>query len=280
MAIDGGYDTLIDGQSLRSFAWNVKTYGGIMGIPAKRSTDREIPGQHGVVHIGGETYEAGQIILNMWVLGCQQDGSIPPEGSRGRDQLMQNVRFLSRLFARPGLRQIRQESDLGVVECEAKMVDNIDFTTQAGVTRAEFTVDLIVPHPFWRNLAEVTETLAPSAAAAGVTLGEWAGAIGPQTGLKYEVKGPWSNPRLMNPETGQWVQYEGSLTGSQTWILDGWTSKVGSANVLKDTVRGGVGSTWLDLEAVAPAGPKVLMSGDWSTGASVKVTGRKQYLIP
>lgn len=280
MAIDGGYDTLIDGKSLRSFAWNVKTYGGIMGVPAKRATDREVPGQHGVLHIGGETYEAGQIILDMWVLGCKEDGSIPPAGTRARDQMMQNVRFLTRMFSKSGLRQIRQESDLGVVECYGKLVQSLDFTTQAGVTRAEFKVELVVPHPFWRSLTDATQTLTPSGVLGGVTLGEWAGAIGPQTGLKYEVKGPWSSPKLRNPITGQWVQYEGSLTSSQTWVLDGWTSMVGSTNVLKDTVRGGVGSTWLDLEADDPAGPRIEMTGQWSSGASLKVTGRKQYLIP
>src|SRR5690606_36359581 len=173
-------------------------------------------------------YAEGGGTLAMWVIGANSDGSVPTDMTQ-RERLLRHVRALTLMFGRPGTALFEQETPDGWLECEAEVVQSYDFTTMAGVTRAQFAVEYAIPKAFWQDAAVRDQTMTTSSP--GIVLfSQFAGATAPLTDLVVELKGPATQPMMANPLTGQWVRLDRSLSSSQVWRLEGATSKVGSVN--------------------------------------------------
>jgi hypothetical protein len=265
----------VNGVALNTLAWNVQNRSARWRVPGRRGANVPLPGVHGTLVVPGKPFDENTLVLNMWAVGCNTDGSFPASPSRAR-LCRDNLDTLTRLFTAPVL-NLTETVDADIRQATGEVVTTIDHSSMAGGTRAEFSVEIVVPKAFWFDQSAVTQTLIPGSADATLAYTGFSAATAPLVDLTYEVTGPASNPTMYDPVTGQWVQLMQVLGAGVKWTLDSlnWTSTVGAANAIANTAHG-IGATLLDLTPDA-TGPKLRITG--ASGASVKLTGKRGYLL-
>lgn len=272
----------VNGQSLSTLAWNIESRGARWQVPGRRGENFAMPGVHGATHVMGKPYEENSLPLSMWAVGANPDGSLPAD-KNSRLKCLENLDMLSRLFSAPVLELIETDPDTGAQRrCLGEVVQAIDFSSMAGGTRAEFAVEIVVPGSFWFDISNTVQTVPTGVTTAKtLTFSSFSAMTAPLVGATYEVAGPVASPVLADPVTGQWVKLGRTLTSGQVWKIDtaNWTTMIGSTNVLHQTTHG-FGTTFLDLSA-AVGGPRLhfTAAGSTTTATSVKVTGKKGYLL-
>lgn len=268
----------VNGVPLQTLAFNVTQRGSRWKVPGRRGDNQALPGLHGSHRVAGKPYDENTIVLGMWIVGANEDGTLPTVKSR-QVLVEQHLDMLVRLFtadAGVSLQQHRLDGDRYMA---GEVTQAVDFTSMAGATRAEFNVEIVAADPFWYDEATTTQVQIVSEPQT-VRLDKFSEATGPLTKGVYKVVGPVQSPTLTNPMTGQWVKLATELTAGQTWVLDSgqWSSTIDGANALSDTVHG-LGATFIDLSALG-GGPKIRLDGDGMSGqTSLSVTARKAYLL-
>lgn len=266
----------VNGVDLQTYAWNIVNRSGRWGVPARRGSNRELPGLHGSSRLAGKPFDENTVILTMWVVGANHDGTLPTSPSR-RAVVERYVDELGRLFTAPLLTLVQRRAD-GDRVLTGEVVKTIDFKSMAGATRAEFGVEILAADPFWYSPTKVAQTVV-TAAAGEYRFSAFADATAPLVGATYTVTGPVNSPVLTDPVTGQWVKLATNVPSGQSWVIDtaAWTSTLNGTNVLAMTTHG-LGATFLDLTADA-AGPRVVLGGTGQTsGTSIRINARKAYL--
>lgn len=273
---------IVNNVSLNTLAWNIEKRGSRWQVPGRRGENFSMPGVHGATHVMAKPYEENTLPLSMWAVGANVDGTMPAD-KNARKKCMENLDALSRLFSAPVLSLQELDPDTGTSRhCLGEVVQAIDFSSMAGGTRAEFGVEIVVPGAFWHDATATVQTLTTGVTTAKtLNFTSFAGMTAPLVGATYEVAGPVASPVLADPVTGQWVKLNRTLTAGQVWKVDTdkWTTMIGSTNVLHQTTHG-FGTTFLELSADVN-GPKLYFTaaGSTSTATSVKVTGKKGYLL-
>lgn len=144
----------VDGVSLQTLAWNIVTWGGDREAPPPvRGSNITVP------YVPGQTWtrktpDSRVITLAMWVVGANEDGSIPTSGSQ-RALFEKNWHQLRNLLFKPR-RQLVLKKRFRIFG------DNTVYTGQAlaeyagglnptmnGEFRAAFTVDLLLADPYF-----------------------------------------------------------------------------------------------------------------------------------
>src|SRR5687768_5894726 len=87
----------VDGVVLNTLAKNIETLTGRLRTPPLRGSNLSIPSRHGALHTATKVYDENEIVLPMWVAGCDDDGEIPYFGS-ARKEFFKNLDELSNLF--------------------------------------------------------------------------------------------------------------------------------------------------------------------------------------
>lgn len=244
MALTTNEVLTFDGVQLNTYAKNISTITGRLTTPQIRGDSLILPSRSGYIFTPNRPLGPGELILNMWVLGCNDNGVLP-SGSNYRAQFQANWDSLSRLFTRRSkLSHITKVlPDTTTRECDVEVVEQLDPEAAAGGTRAEFSVALNIPSVFWQDTNPITQS-----ATAGATLPKtlnltsFAGMTGTIEDAVVTVTGPIVNPRVTESETGIYVQLNDTLTASQTWVVDcgNFTSvKGGSTDVVINTVHVG-----------------------------------------
>lgn len=270
----------VNGTALHTYAWNVVNRGARWKVPGMRGENVTMPGVHGSRQTIGKVYSENTLTFNMWAVGANLDGTMPANKDAER-KCLENLDILSRLFSLPFL-DVRQTLNDGTIrQCDAEVVQAIDFSTMAGGTRAEFAVELVVPKAFWFDLTTTVQSL-PTGAVSTKMLNftSFAAATAPIVGGVYEVTGPVASPTLANPDTGQWVKLNATVPAGQVWRVDSanWTSTLNGVNQLSKTTHG-LGTTFLDLTPNT-IGPKIYFTGGSTTTATaVKVTAKRAYFL-
>ena len=265
----------VNGVDLQTLAWNIKNRSSRWAIAGRRGSNRDLPGLHGTSKLTGKPYDEGTVVLTMWALGCNHDGTMP-SGSRAR-RVEEHIDRIGRLFSAPTLTLVQPRGD-GDRVLTGEVVKAIDFTSMAGGTRAEFAVEIVAADPFWHSQGVVSQTVV-TAAAGTYVLSSFADCTAPIVGATYTVTGPVNSPVLTDPVTGQWVKLAANVPAGQSWVVDSsqWTSKLNGGNALAQTSHGG-GATFIDLSA-DEAGPRITLGGTGQTSAtSVRIEARKAYL--
>lgn len=265
-----------DGTLLNTYAKNIRTLSDRSGLPPTRGDNEKIPYRPGQLWVP-KLFDQRTVPLQMWIVGCDDDGALPTAHSR-RAQLNANEDELLRLFGvRHRLVEFVRIKDMpdgpltltGRAECSNPMSPS----TMAGGTRATLTVDLTMPDPFWYGPEETVSITSSGATVTNPGSGE-------SLDMELSLIGPLTNPRLVNSTTGIEVRYSGTISTGQTVVLDtaNFTALLdGSTNVI-GLVRHVGAPQWMKLFP----GANTMALNNWQGGSvgagSVSLTYRPPYL--
>lgn len=234
----------IDGVSMRTEAFNVSTQNGRWSLPAKRGDDTVISARSGYTFVPNKPFEAGSGVLTVWAVGKNLDGTVPATHTLRQQALRDNVARLQRFFTRTHrLSHLRAEQPDGTWRvADVQWTDWEDPDVSAGGTRAEWTIGYSIPGVWWSDETQTTQS-SPAGAALPYTfdLSAFANMTGQLEDAVLTVTGPLTNPRITDAETGAWVQFTGSISTGQTWVIDNsmWTSRANNADALATTTHAG-----------------------------------------
>jgi len=283
----------VDSVSLATYAWNVRMRASRWKVPTVRGDNVTVPGRHGSIYVPDKKYDEGEATLTMWVLGANTDGSIPTSGTSQRDLMRDNAQMLAQLFSkRYELVRLSQILPDGTtIEAYAEVTEAIDFTSMAGATRAEFSVSLRFPDPFWQDTSDVTYTSATGLAPdVQLAMTAFDGASAPMDDLAVVVSGPATSPQLVLIDTGATLTYSGTLTTGKDWRVNSatWESVTGTGigfagagtNVIANTFYAG-STRMFSVNPWIQSGHSViqLKGSGFGAGTQVKVKGRRKYLL-
>jgi len=270
----------VNGTELSQVAWNVVSRGGRWKVAGRLGDNPRLPGVHGSLFIPGKTYDENTLLLTMYAVGSNADGTFPASPSR-KQLCRDNIEALMTLFTQPNLLSLKQYADDGTTYREAlcEVTQAIDFSTMAGGTRAEFAVELRVPGVFWFDGVAINQTLNITSTNQTLTFTSFNGSA-PLVNANFELTAGTTqavSPRLTDPVTGQWVQVSPTLSTGQKWVVDSaaWTSTIAGSNVLQSTTHG-LGATFLDLTQRS-AGVQVQVQNA-NTG-TLKITAKRAWLL-
>jgi hypothetical protein len=210
-----------DGIQLDSYAWNIETMTGRRTAPKPRVAEIEIPGRSGHVAEFDGTYDAGQIILRMWVLGCDEYGDVP-SGSSARKEFDANVDMLCQIFAgNPrGTRVYQETMGDGSVRCADCYVSDVITPEMFGPNSANFAIALTIPDSFKYENSDVTQSISSVMTAGTHALSSFAGATAPLNPIRCLVTGPITNPQITDDRSTRWIQYTGTVAAGDNWLFD------------------------------------------------------------
>lgn len=202
----------VDGTSLQTFAWNIRSRGGDrMAPPPVRGGNLEVPGLHGRVW-RPKVPDQRVIGLDMWVIGARSDGTIVDEA-----EFDKNWRALRALLWNP-LAQLTLTKRFYVdgVLVTASGLAQFDKGLNPEITggrRAKFDVDLMMADPwFYGDVVEVP-ALSPGGSETVDVAGDW-----PTWMVRFTVNGPLASPRLTVGD--RWVQYDGLVAQGDVAVVD------------------------------------------------------------
>lgn len=286
---------LVDLYDLNSYAFNISKVSH--SVPELRGDHTTLPQRSGVIPRLNRSYEAGEIALNMWVLGAELDGSVPPLRSERRALFERNLEALLTLFHHQSgpinlYKMSVAPGSSGSAEtryARALITGSTSLETMAARQRAEMVVTFKLIDSHWSALNPVTETTAASSdLPKNLTLTNMSSA--PVEDAVITITGPVATPTIACPDSGTSVKYNGNIATGQTLVLDcgTWTAMLGSTNVTSAITNSGH-ARWLyipprgsaAINVAASLKPTITMTGA-GAAASTKfsVTYRKRYLLP
>lgn len=280
----------VDGVRLDTYAYNVETLDGRLSVPGLRGEDPIVPGMDGAVFVPNKSYDSGKMTLTMWVRGCDVNGAVPTTSTT---EFRNNLDTLTKMFTiRHRLLDIRQTWPAGDIQWNAQVVQPWDFSARAHNPMARFAVELMIPETFGRDV-NTTDYSSATGLTTGVTLtmAAYAGMTAPINDSIIVVRGPATNPRLTNPDTGEWVQYNGTIAAGTDWRVDCalWETRTGvgiglssgaGTNQVANTQYAGGGARFMRLTPRPSLGPQLVVTGSAFGGATqVLARARRRFVV-
>ena len=270
-----------NGVNLDTYAYNVATRTGRTRTAPRRGKNIEISQRHGAIPTPGKKYGANTVILPMWVIGADEDGNVPRDGTM-RALFQHNLDMLLGIFAANEVELVDVMPDGSVRRIVGEVLDVIDPDIQAGGTRAQFSVSVQAFTAFWEDTETVTATKTGT--------GLWhvtalQGATAPMDDQLVRFDGPCTNPRLTNID-GIYVAYNAVLSGTQ-WVA------INCAD-WSITTGGGLAVSYIPGTGLDHAGdarwfvltpqprdpiPRCTFSQTAGTTGKATLTGRRKWLI-
>jgi hypothetical protein len=208
----------VGGVSLDNLAWNVRTVGGRFGTAGRRGSNISLGGLDGSRWRPKPLAELVQE-LDMWIVGCNPDGSMPSVVSLQRAVRDRYDLLLRTLAQQHGLTEV--VDTLSQRRCYAEVQAPIGPSTMAGATRAEVLVPLVIPAGCWTDVAAVSVPAVVTPSGGPVVLTGLGGGNLPLSGLTVRLTPPGRNIRLTASD-GSWVLFSGDLpAGNDTELLLG-----------------------------------------------------------
>lgn len=238
---------LVDGVRLDTLAWNIEKVN--RQTAGRREANAQVPGRDGVIASLNDDLEEARLGLEMFVMGTDEDGAVPPAGRR--DTLRQNLDELVHLFGtRHRLLEVQQTIQAGVVRrAWAKVSDSIQPDLNETGSSGKFTVSLVLTEGVWEDVGTTDWTQVAPGAAVEVT--SLQGATERIQDAILLVKGPITNPRITDPATGAYVELQAALTAADLWRVNvgTWATRTGTTLGL-----GSSDTTGTDQQAVTRFG--------------------------
>jgi hypothetical protein len=277
-----------NGIILNTLAKNIESLTGRLRVPKLRTENITVPGRHGTLYTRQKYYDEGEIVLPMWVRGCDDDGLV----TTGRAQFMANIDTLTRIF-RPGdglIELVHTLADGSSRRVMCEVTEAIDFSVISGsgnIPVGKFSVALRVPSVFWEDTIVSSVDLPPTQNGEIAAL---SGMSAPLEDSVWTITGPVTNPRVEALYNGQpqltpnWFQYSGTIPAGQgmvvdcgKWLLTGVGGFVPNYSFFSHSG----GSRWLTLQAaVVGHSPEVKITSSATTSATkFNLTGRRKYLV-
>lgn len=229
-----------DGVDLSGYAYGISKLEN--STPEISGDFTKIPLRNGSVGRPNRSYDAGQLSLNMWVVGCNPDGSVPSYTNSSRRQLFErNLSTLLKLLGAQNkpinLQKLRlapgpgtelvQETITGRAYCTGST--SVD--TMLARQRAEVVFTFVLVDAFWTNLTTRTASVTSATLPTSVILTEMGDA--PVDDSIITIKGPVASPTVTCPEAGVSFTYNGNIAAGQSLVVDSgaWTAKLGAVDV-------------------------------------------------
>ena len=268
---------LINGVDLGSYCYMTSDVSGLLSVPARRGEDEVVPGRHGRIRTPGKKFDAGEIVLPMWIVGARPDGS-PPAGGEEREFFRRRDDLL-RLFYGDDPELSWRRPDGTTLTTRVEVVDVMDFTRRWAQPLAQVSVALKLVDAFWREDVDVAQTIT------GVTgtttdLTLFQGATAPIADAVLRFIGPVNNPRLAIGD--RWVQFNGTIAADRELVLEcgHWRASTGVGDPWSPQITQiyrEPGPCWLEF----PPSPGPLTAVFTHTGggnASVEIAGQRKFL--
>lgn len=283
----------VDGVSLNTLAFNVETLDGRLQFPSVRGANPEVPGMDGAIFVPNKDWDDKTITLKMWVRGAKTNGDLPVNNRNRLSQFRSNLKTLSQLFGkRHALLDIRQSwPDNTDVQWLGEVTDSFDLSASAMNPKAGFAVSIKVPGVFGQDV-NTTDYASATGLTSGttVTLSAYDGGTGPISDGIIVVRGAGTNPRLTNPDTGEWVQLNSTISTGTDWRLDcgSWDTRTGSSlglaggagtNQVANTQFSGGGARFIRLTP-KDGGPQLVLTGSGFNGSTqILARARRKFLL-
>lgn len=233
----------VDGESLQTYAFNITTLGGDRAAPPPvRGADLTVPYMPGSIWLP-KVPESRIITLGMWVVGAEEDGSMPTEESiRLKYEL--NWRKLRKLLWTPR-RQFTLTKRFWVLEEELTeagvVVDDLPRSgryrllsasakgsyaggltpVMNGPARAMFTVDIRLADPyFYSDPIEIPFSISTSGANPGPNQTFEVLGDDRTTAIGLQFEGPLQAPQMTNVTHEVWARYNATVEDGIVVNLD------------------------------------------------------------
>lgn len=205
----------VDGVSLQTFAFDIETVGGDRLAPPKlRGSDLTIPSQPGDVWVPKEA-DSRTITLDMWVLGTNDDGTIPT--GTVREKWDANFRMLRTLLWTPRrqftlTKRFYVDGVLKTATAKGEYAGGLS-PKMTGRTRGEFSVDIRLADPYFYSAAKsvTLSTGDNNVVVEGDDL---------TRNILIHVDGPRKNVKIRNKTLGVEVEYLGDLSTGDDLDID------------------------------------------------------------
>lgn len=272
-------ELLVNGMSLGSHCYMTTDVSSLLGVPAKRGDDAVVPGRHGRIRTPGKRFDAGEIVLPMWVVGCRPDGTIPSTGRMEREFFRRRDNLL-RLFYADDVVLTFTRADGVTLSTRVEVVDVMDFTRRWAAPLAQVSVALRLVDAFWVEDIDQSQTITSATTSVPHQLTVFTGSTAPITDAIITFTGPVSNPRLAVGERS--VRYNGVIPTGRELVLEceHWRAHSGSGAAWSPDVRQVYrepGPVWLEFPpSLTPLTAVFTHTGGGA--ASVEIAGRRRFL--
>lgn len=279
-----------DNLCLNTMAWNITTKTGRYTFGGVRGSDIQLPGARGSTFVANKPIDDATWTLSMFLLGTLPDGSVP--GLRQPQRLLFE-RNLTKILAE--VVQTAKPVDLyvwspdgSVRTAKASAIGSsggggaVDATLNMGGKLATFSIPFNILDGVWTDYLSQTTTGTPSASWSNqaLELPNLAGGSVDIENAVATVTGPITNPQIIDPVTGVWVQFTGTVMAGQTWVVDSknFTSTVGGSSVLSATTHGGYPKFLLISCGNFYTNPSVTLTGTATSAATnLSITAARQH---
>lgn len=286
----------VDTVPLNTVCRAVESKSGRLVTAPARGANPVVAGRSGSIWSPDKPQDEGRFVLPMWVLGCDDNGTVPG-GSSKLIEFYKNKEMLQRVLTkRYALLDIQAtQPDATVRKCLAECTAVVDFQ-MFNPDSARINAEFIIPSVYWEDLTTF-EVSSAGLAANGTMTGGMTGGTAPIDDailVVAAVGNSITNPRLTDDVTGRWVQYNGVLAAGSAWRINSatWSSrtgvaylaseaddKVGTTNVVGSTTK----SAQTRLLSLTPnplnAATTVRITGTFGGGATATLTfrGKRKY---
>jgi hypothetical protein len=213
----------VEGVRLDTLAFNIETFSGRIAMSGKRGENIVIPGRHGKLW-RPKRLDSTPYTLKMWVRGCNEDGEFLTSFANHMAQYRQNVDYLWSIFGtlHKELEVIEQWPPSGSTRrAYMEVVQTIDPESLGPRPGSRFNVAMDNLSGMWESVNEADFTSPPVVdAGTSFTVTTLSGSTAPNLEAILVVRGPATNPKLIDVATGHWIMYSGVLSTTQHWRID------------------------------------------------------------
>lgn len=268
----------INGVSLDTLAFMLSDISQAMKAPARRGENVTVPNRHGRIPLLGKKFDSNEIVLPLWIVGANPDGSIPVGSNEHIEFFKRRDELLRLLYADP-LVMAYTRPDGHTVQATGEVVDVLDFTRRNDDPIAQVNVAVEILGAFWEDADTVsTDISGPTDTVTPLT--EFEGTTAPTNDLLITFFGPCNNPKITHGV--RWVQYNGVVDAGRQLRIDTetWQLGPGSGALWTPDIRNidqGYPGPWFEIDpATVPF--QVTFTHTTGTSATATIAGRRKYL--
>lgn len=260
-----------NGVVLNTLAYNVESIAGRLRTPPKRGRNLVVPGRHGTIRSKRKKFDAGEIVLPMWVVGADEDRE-----NSNRELFFANWDMLTRVFTAEMVELVHTLPGGSSRRVVGEVTSTLDPFTNGSIPVGRFSVALSVPGPFWEDAD--TLTTARMHGTGMHALVEFASSTAPMDELTVTFEGPANNPRLQQGDV--WVSYLDVLAAGESVSIDtgAWTITGNGVTPDYGKLRYGGDHRWFVLDPQAPAPQVQVTTTDAGDDPQTVLTGRRKYV--